>query len=48
MDSASADDAVKEVFKHFAGQEMEIGWKELKNILDLLLKQGIYLYLITN
>lgn len=40
VDSASADDAIKEVFNSFAGQDKEIDWKKLKSILDLLLKHG--------
>ncbi|CAG9855587.1 unnamed protein product [Phyllotreta striolata] len=39
VDGVSADKAVGEVFANMAGESEEIGWKELKSILDLLLKQ---------
>ncbi|KAJ8931565.1 hypothetical protein NQ314_015512 [Rhamnusium bicolor] len=35
--TASPDNAIKEVFKNFAGKDEQISWVELKKILDLLL-----------
>ncbi|XP_057655496.1 calpain-A-like [Diorhabda carinulata] len=39
VDSTSADVGISEVFKNLANEKMEIGWKELKSVLSLLLKQ---------
>lgn len=35
------DDKVKEFFRKIAGDDMEVDWMELKEILDYALRNGI-------
>lgn len=37
---------VKTFFKQIAGDDMEVDWVELKQVLDYAMKQGIYLPLL--
>ncbi|CAG2069059.1 unnamed protein product [Timema podura] len=38
VDDTQLTDAQKEYFKQIAGEDMEISWEELKDVLDMVIK----------